>query len=135
MRQMLLAVAGFLVCVQTHAETRNWVFVQSVGGIAIGTPIREADDCFLPVRVDVSGLSAITVKPTMLNSALICERVVAFVESQNIYLSVVTGLVRKPFTPICPSANLGSAKVGTYQVFYRGQGESPFLLGQVRVGL
>jgi len=40
-----------------------WAFVQSVGGIAVGQPIRNAGQWILPVRANVSGVEAITTQP------------------------------------------------------------------------
>jgi hypothetical protein len=53
-------VAGFLT-----KETRDWNFVQSVGGMKVS--LKETG---LIVECDVSGVKKVTVDPTMVNSAL-----------------------------------------------------------------
>ena len=53
-------VAGFLT-----KETKDWKFVQSVGGMKVSIK-----DTALLVECDVSGTKKVTVKPTMVNSAL-----------------------------------------------------------------
>jgi len=58
-----LTFAAFLVAGCT-SERRDWVFVQSVGGIAVGNPHRTPSGVMLPVFVDVSGLRTITTKPS-----------------------------------------------------------------------
>lgn len=53
-------VAGFLT-----RETKAWKFVQSVGGMRVSI-----NNIPLLVECDVSGTKNVTVKPTMVNSAL-----------------------------------------------------------------
>ena len=120
---------------QAFAGSEGWQFVHSVGGIAVGKPELQPSGWSLPVRADVSGLTAITSKPSTLNSALVCERTDAAVERLNIYLTIVSGLVRSGYTSLCPPANLGILSPGKYRVFYRGPCEPPVELSEVSVGL
>ena len=117
------------------AGAEGWNFVQSVGGLAIAAPSHGAGGWNLPVRANVSGLEAVTNKPTTLNSALICERTNASVEGRNIYLTIVSGLARANASVRCPPASLGELPPGKYQVFYRGPGETAIPVGEVSVGL
>ena len=88
-------------------------------------------DWSLDVRANVSGLEEITTKPTVVNSALICESTTASVEGSNIYLTINTGLARDGYTPLCPSVNLGEVEPGSYQVFYRSPNGESQALGEV----
>jgi len=87
------------------------------------------------VLANVSGIEAVTVKPTLVNSALICENTRAVVEERSIFLTIETGLVRKGTEARCPPAVLGSIAPGRYQVFYQGPAESAVPLGFVDVAL
>lgn len=73
-------------------ETKDWDFIQKVGGIKTGTPIETEDGLYLPVLCDVSGLDSITVKPTLLNSALWCLKTRISRKDNTIHLKVVAGL-------------------------------------------
>ena len=117
------------------AEPRTWAFVTSVGGISIQAPQRSGKGWVLPVLANVSGIEAITVKPTLINSALICENTRAVVEGRSIFLTIETGLARKGTEVRCPPGVLGSIAPGRYRVFYQGPGESAVPLGFVDVAL
>jgi hypothetical protein len=117
------------------AESRNWSFVQSVGGIVVGQPSKVASGWLLPVRADVSGLQRITLAPTAMYSALSCNTVKASIEGQSIYLAISTGIAGSGHTSRCPSAELGHLGPGTYAVFYRGPDGLTFPLGRAAVGL
>jgi hypothetical protein len=135
MRLSALLLLAILLPSSALAGSEGWQFVQSVGGIAVGKPKHSSSGWSLPVRADVSGLTAVTVKPTALNSSLVCERTVAAVEGRNIFLTIVSGLVRSGYTPLCPPADLGRVAPGQYRVFYRNLGESPVELSGVSLGL
>jgi hypothetical protein len=113
---------------------RSWEFMESVGGIAINTPIREADGTVtLPVKCDVSGLTTTTKKPTIMNSALVVTGIDKRIEKEQIYISVNTGMVSKNATCICPSIDLGNIPSGDYQVYYQGSDRVKYTLGKVTV--
>lgn len=63
-----LPVMAVLASCAAAAEPRDWAFIQSVGGIALGTPYRGAPGVMLPVRVNVSGTERITTEPRALHS-------------------------------------------------------------------
>jgi hypothetical protein len=135
MRLFALLVLAVLLPSPAFARAEGWQFVQSVGGITVGKPEHLPSGWSLPVRADVSGLTAVASKPTTLNSALICERIVAVVEGRNIFLTIVSGLAHSGSTSLCPPANLGNPAAGQYRVFYRGPSESPVELPGVSLGL
>jgi hypothetical protein len=133
MNKFLQILVASLTSSQVHAGEQEWKFVQAIGGISIGVPIRSETGWLLPVRADVSGFTQITTKPTLLNSSLICERSLVSVERTNIYITLVTGLVRSPYTAACPSATLGRIASGNYRVYYRGPDEQPEYLGEAQL--
>jgi hypothetical protein len=108
---MLLALSS-----PAHAEKRDWTFVESVGGLSVGTPYHTAEGVMLPVRAAVSGIKTFTVKPTVMNSSVGCEKVIAVVEGHKIYLTVETSFGGNSR---CPAAKLGAVEAGKYAVLYR----------------
>lgn len=112
------------------SEPKDWAFVQSVGGIALGAASVSEGKWSLAVRANVAG-EEITVKPTQANSALICESTTAVVQSNSIYLTINTGLVREGYSASCPAANLGKVKEGNYQVFYKSPSGELQKLGEI----
>jgi hypothetical protein len=131
---VLASAIWLLVSLPAWAGAENWKFVQSVGGMALGKPVLDRPGWILPVRIDVSGLDTVSVKPTVMNSALVCERVAVAIEQRNIYLTVVSGLARAGASPRCPPAELGRIDGGQYSVFYRSPGEAPVPLGDLSIG-
>ncbi len=115
------------------ANEQDWAFVQSVGGIKVEAPTRNATGWLLPVQADVSGLSKITVQPTLLNSALTCKKVKTEIEGNAIYLTLVTGLVSDKESPLCPPAALGGIAQGQYIVYYRSRNEQAVKLTEITI--
>jgi hypothetical protein len=114
-----------------HAEDRDWPFVSSVGGMAIGEPTKSGAGWELPINADVSGLRQVTDKPTLLNSALVCD-IKATIAGDTITLVLQTGLVHKGKSSACPAAKLGSLSPGTYQVNYLSNA-APIHLRDIRI--
>jgi hypothetical protein len=135
MKRIALCLLIASLPVSVLAGSESWSFVQSVGGLAVGTPSHGTDGWALPVRAHVSGLETITAKPTTLNSALICERTKAAIEGRNIYITIVSALAHPNARTHCPPATLGEISAGNYSVFYRGPSEMPIPLGEVSIGL
>ncbi len=131
----LASLAFVLGCVVAHAEQRPWSFVTAVGGIQVGTPVQTNGKWSLPIRADVSGLQAITNKPTTMNSALVCEAVKAQVKGNDIFLIIETGVAHGTATSSCPDANLGQLANGSYNVWYGTSQAKGVSLGSVRVAL
>ena len=112
---------------------RDWKFVQSVGGLAIGTPHRdERKHVMLPIRCDVSGTQTITVHPTTLYSGLACDFPKARVHSTNVFVTVCTVLPGKR-DGSCPPADLGKLAGGDYSVFYSSPDGKREPLGSIHV--
>ncbi|MGB4812549.1 MAG: hypothetical protein WBP13_08745 [Methylophilaceae bacterium] len=125
----MLCVLPLAVCL----APRDWDFVQSVGGIAIEQAEVHEGEWSLHVNADVSGLTQITVKPTLINSALICESTDAEVEGDKIFLTINTGVIREGYSSKCPNANLGKIANQTYQVFYKDPSKENHLLGEIDI--
>ena len=129
---VLLALSG---CSAILPRDRSWEFVTSVGGIAVDNPVRTAQGLMLPVRADVSGLQAISVKPTTLNSIMACSKTRAEVVGSNIYVTIATTLLLEGDSSRCPDAKLSGLAEGDYTVFYRSAHADAVRLGEVRVAL
>jgi hypothetical protein len=112
----------------------SWKFMESVGGVAIGSPSRnQQGNVYLPVRCDVSGLTEITKKPTAINSALTVNSIKKKVKEQKIYISVKTGLTSKNDSCMCSGVDLGDIPAGKYDVFYYGSDREEHSLGSFTV--
>ena len=99
---------------------QDWAFVQRVGGIAVGTPVRAPNGhVLLPIDCNVSGLKTITVQPTTMNSSIVCAEPRVRVESHAISITIRTTFPSKSYrNPRCPDADLGVLSEGEYSVTY-----------------
>lgn len=139
----LLASAALLSgCSLVMKKEQPWAFVTSVGGLELGVPVQDKYRWKLPIRADVSGLQSFTVKPTMVNSGLVCEKTTANVGGGKIVIAIVTTIPHGNASSVCPAADLGIIEPGQYEVYYGSRnvelydahvGESIFL-GTVKVG-
>lgn len=117
-------------------EERDWEFIQSVGGISIGKPVVEKNDWLIPVKCNVAGLREITVKPTMLNSALVWADTEVRIKGDVIYLSIETAVVGMGGeSSNCGPAKLGKIEPGKYSVMYLSPDKSTNSIGEVEIGL
>ena len=116
-------------------STHDWEFVQSVGGISVGTPHRDAaGNVTLPINCDVSGTRAITVQPTTINSGLVCERPRVRVQGQSVYITICSSIPSERYPSArCPDADLGPLAPGTYCVYYGEPPDVEHSLGIVEV--
>ncbi len=115
-------------------NTRTWEFMQSVGGITVGEPTRNANgEVSLPVQCDVSGLTTITHKPTGLNSALIVWRISQKIKGNEVYLAVKTGVYDNKSSRVCGSVMLGDLPAGQYKIYYQGPESQKHFLAEVKV--
>jgi hypothetical protein len=89
----------------------------------------------LPIHADVSGLQAISVKPTTLNSVMACSRTRAEVVGNDIYVTIATSLLGEGDSSRCPDAKLGAVPEGEYNVFYGSVRSDAVRLAGVRVAL
>jgi hypothetical protein len=115
---MLMGCSSCVSLLTSRAQ--SWEMIQSVGGLRVDDPVRQPDGhVFLPVVCDVSGLVAITVKPTMMNSALVVRKVAVRRRAERIQLQVVTCLVDHRHTSLSTRVDLGVLNKGFYLVEYR----------------
>src|SRR4051812_33215508 len=105
---MLLAVAG---CAtkggeQVMAQSRGWDFVQSAGGLTVGTPAREpGGHVLLPIRFDVATARSDSASPTSGKFGLICEAPVSRVDGNQVFVTVETSAATKARQDTrCPAA-------------------------------
>ena len=131
----LVAAVCALATLSAAAESVSWDFVQSVGGLTIGQPVKSSAGWQLPIRADVSGLRTVTVQPKVMNSGIACVETRAAVEGSSIFLTVITGIASSDRSAACPPAMLGSIAPGPYLVKYRG-GNGPVMpIGKVNIAL
>ena len=115
------------------SSSRDWQFIQSVGGLAIGTPHRnDRKHVILPIRCDISGTETITVHPTTGYSGLACDLPAVHVHSTNVFITVRTTLPGKRDAR-CPPADLGKLAGGDYSVFYLCPDGTHEPLGSIQV--
>lgn len=125
----LMCILPLAMC----SEPIDWTFVQSVGGISIGEVSITDGNYSLAVNANVSGLEQVTVKPTLVNSALICESTMATIQDKAIYLTIYKGVIREGYSTHCPAAKLKHIKAGNYQVFYKSPNGETQPLGEVLI--
>lgn len=112
-------------------ESKDWNFIQKVGGIKTEKPLSTEDGLYLPVTCNVSGTDSITNKPTELNSALACKKIRFDHEGSKIYLTVVTGLpISSNTTCNCKAVNIGNLENGSYSVYYKDKSSIEHQIGQ-----
>jgi len=114
---------------------RSWEFMQSVGGIALGKLNHQGEAWRLPLQCDVTGLQSFTVKPTMLNSAIVWTDTHTRIQNQDILITIETGLTASGKSPICGAADLGEIKPGLYHVMYRDPDGKTHFVGDINIGL
>ena len=116
-------------------SSRDWQFVQSVGGIALGTPTRDRRGyVLLPVRCDVSGTQTITRHPTTMNSVLVCEPPSLRIHSGTVFLTIRTSVASSRNSDSrCPVADLGALPGGAYSVIYRSPDGSQQPIGSIEI--
>jgi hypothetical protein len=98
---------------------RDWAFVQSVGGMALGTPYQTPEGVMIPVRVDVSGLQTITTPPTTMSSGLALKEIRVRRAGSNLLLALRTRVAGEG-TSSSPKGDvlLGKLEAGRYRVQY-----------------
>lgn len=116
------------------SEQRDWTFIQSVGGLAVGEPQKQAEGVWhLPITCDVSGLKQVTIKPTMINSALAVRETCQVVRGQTIQLWLKTCIVDSRHSPAAPDVLLKHIPPGRYQVHYRNRDGSTVTLREIEI--
>lgn len=119
-----LAVVGVSCSTLAGCVTSShvrWSFIQAVGGIRVGEAQPGASGSWtIPIECDVSGLTAVTTRPTTLNSALAVRDVRSEARQGEIRIWIVTCVVsrRHPEPHWARSISLKGVKAGRYLVQY-----------------
>lgn len=114
------------------AKRVSWDFLQSVGGIKIGTPYRDArGGAHLPIDCDISGTQAITTQPKALNSGWVVKKVRAKVKGKNIHIIIVSCLAHGRLTGFAPAASLSRLAAGSYHVVYEDPDGTTHAMGTI----
>lgn len=142
-KKMFLLVLGLLTAHAAHAgvvgwltaKDRSWNYVQQTGGIRIGQPTTQDGKVTLPVDYDPTGVTGVTVRPTVMNSGQAVRRIEAKRVTQNrIVLTVVTQVVEeKSKLGRAHLADLSAIGSGAYDVFYEDAGATEKFLGRINI--
>ena len=116
------------------SDAQDWDFVQKTGGIRISNPIKKDGKIVLPVEYDVSGLTAVTQKPTLMNSGMTVRKIELKRKGTQIIIRVVTQVAEKG-THAGPVhyADLDDLPPGKYQVYYGTAGDAGKNLGEIEI--
>ena len=114
-------VAGLLT-----KDRRDWKFVQSVGGMKVSMK-----DTTLVVDCDVSGTKKVTVKPTMVNSALGVRELKHKRDGNTISLTLVTSVIGKGISTSPKPIDLAAYPDGEYSIEYLDPDGTKHGLGKV----
>ena len=114
-------LAGFLT-----KETKDWKFIQSVGGMKVSMK-----DTALVVDCDVSGTKQVTVKPTMINSALGVRELKCRRDGNTVFLTLVTCVIGKEVTTSPKPVDFSGFPEGEYSIAYLDPDGTQHALGKV----
>jgi hypothetical protein len=130
----LLVLVLFVSFETLTRETEDWDFIQTVGGIKTETPLETEEGFYLPVKCNVSGLDSVTIKPTMLNSALSCLKIKSTINGNTIHLKVVAGFaMTKNFDCNCRAVRVGDLGSGNYIVYYGNKSSLEHPIGKFTI--
>lgn len=127
-----LALAALLFSTAALGQSRDWGFIQSIGGLAYSSPVYRNSAWYLPIRCNVSGAEAITTKPTAFHGTLACTTAVQ-VEGRAIVLTVMTHGESGDAFADCPPVRLGNLEKGRYAVFYSGSASERVEIGEAYI--
>lgn len=129
---LLVGCTSCVSLITSHGQP--WEMVQSVGGLRVDNPVTQANGTvFLPVICNVSGFETITVKPTMLNSALVVRKIAVKHRTDKIQIQVVTCVVDNKHTSATKGVDLGKVKKATYLVEYLNPDGTTVTLREIEV--
>lgn len=138
---LLLPAIGSLVLLSVKGEdphlatsqVADWPFIQSVGGIRVGTPKSQGSGRWLlAVVCDVSGLTTITQKPTSINSGLVVTKVLHRISASELRISVaMNARFSGSRTSRCGDIDVTGASEGHYEVFYEEPNKTLHAIGTV----
>ena len=124
-----LFLAALLFGTSAFAQSRDWAFIQSVGGLDFSPPVYRNGAWYLPIRCNVSGAEAITTKPTAYHGTFACT-VGVRVDGRAIVLTVMTHGESGDAFADCPPVRLGNLEKGRYAVFYSGPASERVEIGE-----
>jgi len=105
---------------ESSGTHQDWQFIQQAGGLRVGAPQKLAAGKYrLPVKCDVSGLQAVSVRPTALNSGIAIEKIGYAVQGGTLQLWIVTCAAGGQRSAAVESLVLEGMKPGKYKVQYR----------------
>ncbi len=131
---LFLLIISITACKDVTTKLQNWDFIQSVGGMKLGTPLKTQDGWYLPIICDVSGTTKITVKPQTLNSALKCLKLHAERDEKKIYITISTGVGDSNFSSAkCNAVNIGYMEDGQYEVLYQDDEKNSHLIDKINI--
>lgn len=116
-------LVGFLT-----KESRDWAFIQSVGGMKVSLKENK-----LIVDCNVSGTKKVTTEPRMINSGIVVRKVVHKQVGKTIHLTVVTSVVEKGLSATCKPIHLSKYPAGTYTVQYLDRDKTTHELGKITI--
>lgn len=130
----LIVIILWILFITLTRSSKDWNFIQSVGGIKTEKPLETEDGFYLPVICNVSGLDSVTVKPKGVNSALFCLKTKTTITKDKIYLTVITGysLFDNPDRK-CKAVRIGKLKPGNYKVFYKDNKSDEHRIGEFTI--
>jgi len=131
---ILIVIILWISFIAFTRSSRDWTFIQTVGGIKIEKPLETEDGFYLPIICNVSGQDSVTVKPKGINSALFCLKTKTTIKENIIYLTVITGyaLFEKPDSK-CKAVRIGKLKSGNYKVFYKDIENGEHIIGEFTI--
>jgi hypothetical protein len=142
MKKLLTIAALLIFSSSLHAsviglltsDACDWGFVQKTGGIRISNPIKKDGKTVLPVEYDVSGLTTVTRKPTLMNSGLTVRKICLKRDGAQIIVRVVTQVAEKgTHAGHVQYADLDDFPPGKFRVYYETTGDAEKNLGEIEI--
>ena len=109
-------------------KAQDWQFIQSVGGMKVSV-----EDHSLNIECDVSGVKQVTVRPSMINSALGVRKVKHTRDGDTIYLTIVTSVIEKGISTSPKPVDLSDYPMGEYSVQYLDPDGAKHAVGKITV--
>lgn len=131
---ILVLVVFWISFITLTRDSRDWTFIQSVGGIKTEKPLDTEDGFYLPITCNVSGQDSVTVKPKGMNSALFCLKTKTRIKDNKIYLTVITGYsLFEKLDSKCKAVKIGKLRPGNYKVFYENEKSDNYQIGEFTI--
>ena len=131
---IFIVIILWILFISLTRSSKDWSFIQTVGGIKIEKPLETEDGFYLPVICNVSGRDSVTVKPKGINSALFCLKTKTLINGNKIYLTVITGYsLFEKLDFKCKAVKIEKLKPGNYKVFYKDKESSEHQIGEFSI--